>query len=60
MLKRFINFILDGRPMIYEGMAFRDIVTGKMVCYYVDGYGRRYMATSRWGWDREPRESFND
>lgn len=45
--------LLGGRPMSYIQMLFRDQVTGKMVNLYVDVYGRTWMATSRWGWDRE-------
>lgn len=57
MLNKFINWATSGRPMQYIGMAFRDQVTGKMVNYYRDGYGRIWLATSRWGWDRENRRS---
>lgn len=48
LFKRAINWLTGGRPMRFSRMAFRDVVTGEMVCYYIDGYGRWWMATNRW------------
>ena len=47
-----IKQLLDGRPMTYAGFAFTDIVSGVPVNYYRDTLGRKWMATSRWGWFR--------
>lgn len=40
--------LLGGRPMKFDGYAFRDIVDGQQVYYYRDGYGRRWMANGQW------------
>lgn len=45
--------LLGGRPMSFVQMRFVDTVTGKMVNLYADVYGRLWLATDRWGWDRE-------
>ena len=38
--------------MTFERPAFTDQVTGQPVAYWTDKLGRRWMATSRWGWFR--------
>lgn len=52
MLQRMIRALLGGRPMTFERHAFTDGVTGEAVGYWKDTAGRRWMATSRWGWFR--------
>lgn len=52
MLQRLILALLNGRPMTFERHAFTDRVTGQPVGYWKDTAGRRWMATSRWGWFR--------
>lgn len=45
--------LLGGRPMhqlCREG--FYDRVDGRKVNYWIDGYGRKFMAYTRWGWFR--------
>lgn len=50
----FISAFLGGRPMFYLGYLFTDKVTGHRVNRYRDTHGREWMATTIWGWDREP------
>ena len=40
--------ITGGRPMIYLGFNFRDVVSGESVNDYQDKLGRYWLATSRW------------
>lgn len=47
---------LGGRPMHLLKFAFTDIVSRESVYYYMDCYGRRWMAANRWGWFRVPCE----
>lgn len=56
MLQRMIRALLGGRPMTFERHAFTDVVTGEAVGYWKDTAGRRWMATSRWGWFRVEAE----
>jgi len=55
MLKRAFYWFTGGRPMTYIGPAFQDIVSGKWVNDYVDGFGRKWMAENRWGSFRVPK-----
>ena len=32
----------------YDDFAFIDVVSRKMVCYYIDCYGKKFMKDSRW------------
>lgn len=45
---RAIRVALRGRQMDREGLAFRDVVSGRPVYYFVDAFGRRWMAEHRW------------
>lgn len=48
-----LNRLLGGRPMaLTNDLGFRDRVSGKMVGFYIDVFGRYWMAESRWGWFR--------
>ena len=40
--------LTGGRPMKFEGHAFTDHVSGEAVRYYVDFFGRRWLATHSW------------
>lgn len=40
--------LLGGRPMRLVGPAFLDRVSGCMVNYYEDRFGRAWLAESRW------------
>ena len=45
--------------MVYEAYAFHDSVSGKPVCYFLDRYGRRWLAFNEWSrcrvlYEREP------
>lgn len=42
------KWITGGRPMRYERAAFIDKVDGRMVCYYVDRFKRRWLAHHAW------------
>lgn len=44
-----LNRLTRGRPMERVRYAFPDNLTGRPVYYYRDGFGRLFMATSRWG-----------
>lgn len=53
---RWLMWLTGGRPMRFEREGFRDVVSGKMVCYYVDWFGRKWMADSgAWSWFRVER-----
>lgn len=54
ILFRFFK-LTKGRPMFFVETLFIDRVTGKTVCHYRDRFGKSWMATSRWGWDRVER-----
>jgi hypothetical protein len=43
-----LALITGGRPMSLIGEAFRDVVSGRMVYYYRDLFGRGWMAENRW------------
>lgn len=52
MVKLFA-WLLLGRPMVLtHASIFVDKGTGKPVNEYRSPYGGRFLATSRWGWDR--------
>lgn len=38
--------ITGGRPMIFVGVAFTDIVSGRPVNHYIDRFGREWLADS--------------
>lgn len=44
--------LLGGRPMIFVGDSFRDVVSGKMVCDFIDCKGRMWLANTRWSFFR--------
>lgn len=44
---------LTNKPLTLLYPSFRDNVSGKMVNMYCDENGVKYLATSKWGWDRE-------
>lgn len=48
MIKWLFYLITGGRPMKRLGYDFTDAVTGEAVCYYLDGYGREWLATGAW------------
>lgn len=48
LFKRAVARLTGGRPMKLEGLAFVDKVSGRPVNYYVDSFGRRWMAEGRW------------
>ena len=48
MIARLFYRLTGGRPMHYEGPAFRDIVSGRYVTYYRCRLGVRYMAENPW------------
>ena len=43
-VRRFVLLLTGGRPMTDCGFAFHDLVSGKAVRYYEDGFGRRWLA----------------
>jgi len=45
-------WLTGGRPMQHLNIAFTDCVTGKTVHYWIDRFGRRWMANSPWSWFR--------
>lgn len=47
-VETFLCWLTGGRPMLYQGYAFRDVVSGKAVHYWVDHYGRHWLAEHRW------------
>ena len=49
-MKRVLWLLTGGRPMVDEGFAFRDVVSGRPVHYYRDKLGRRWLAEPR-RWD---------
>jgi hypothetical protein len=54
-LNAILTHITGGRPMIpMESHCFTDIVSGERVGKYVDGFGRFWMAASRWSAFRVP------
>lgn len=51
---RLLALLTGGRPMVYEGCAFVDVVVHREVNYYRDRLGRRWMAFSAWSLFRVP------
>lgn len=47
-MKRLFYKLTGGRPMKRLGYDFTDVVTGEEVCYYLDAFGREWLATSPW------------
>lgn len=47
---------LGGRPMELKGCAFIDCVSGKEVNYYIDSFGRKWLAESKWSFFRVPND----
>jgi len=47
---RFWNWLFGGRPMVRldTNRGFVDSVANKTVYFWVDGYGREWMAFHRW------------
>lgn len=43
-----LNKITGGRPMICLGTLFTDVVSGRPVRHYMDGFGRHWMAEGPW------------
>ena len=52
---RFLLRLLGGRPMIDQGFAFTDVVSGQAVRYYIDRLGRHWMANGSWSLFRVER-----
>ena len=42
--------------MICDGRAFTDIVSGKSVYYFIDLFGRRWLAEHKWAFFRVESE----
>ena len=42
--------------MRYENSLFMDVVNGKSVNIYIDGYGTEWMAQSKWGFRTKRKE----
>ena len=55
-MKRLFYVITGGRPMICDGRAFTDIVSGKPVYYFIDLFGRRWLAEHKWAFFRVESE----
>ena len=49
-----IKYLTGGRPMKRVGFAFVDVVSGNMVFYYQDLFGRKWMAERCWAIFRVP------
>lgn len=48
-----IYFLTGGRPMMkLNRIGFMDVVNGRMVNYYIDKWGRKWMAQSEWSFFR--------
>lgn len=45
-IKELFYKLTGGRPMKDVGHGFTDVVSGKEVRYYVDKFGRKWMADS--------------
>lgn len=61
-LKKLFYRITGGRPMKQidpngriQYMPFCDVVSGKMVWYWLDGLNKIWMAENKWGWFRVRR-----
>ena len=54
--------VTGGRPMMKSSeVGFRDIVSGKQVEYYIDRFGRKWMADSGpWTWFRVRKQEGRD
>lgn len=55
MIERLVEWIATrffkltgGRPMIEEGYAFTDVVSGEGVYYFRDRMGRKWLANGPW------------
>jgi hypothetical protein len=49
MLRRFLWKLTGGRPMLFDGFAFTDIVVNRPVYNFECRNGRRWMAYNKWG-----------
>lgn len=47
-LTKALSLTTGGRPMICEGYAFTDKVSGRGVHYFRDRHGRRWLAEGPW------------
>ena len=56
-MRRWLMKLTGGRPMRRTGHAFRDTVSGRDVHYFVDWFGRHWMAEHRWASFRVERQS---
>lgn len=57
MIARLVYWLTGGRPMIDQGYAFADHVTGQDVRYWRDRFGREWMAVTAWASFRVPRSA---
>ena len=48
-IRKWFYTLTGGRPMINIGFAFTDVVTREPVYYYLDQFGRKWMAHNKWG-----------
>ena len=55
-IKMFFRHFTGGRPMICDGHAFIDIVSGKPVYHFIDLFGRHWLAEHRWAFFRVENE----
>ncbi len=51
-MPRLFKLLTGGRPMMRNGLAFRDTVTGVFVYFWVDTLGRRWIAEGPWDLQR--------
>lgn len=59
MIRKLLNYLLNGRPMTKLVFCFTDIVTGERVYLFVDGYKRYWLATSPWARFRMQSEHYD-
>lgn len=52
--------LLGGRPMIYQGCAFVDCISGNEVNRFTDTLGRKWLAESKWSFFRVSNEQSLD
>ena len=56
MMRRLFYTITGGRPMVCGGHAFIDIVSRKSVYYFIDFFGRQWLAEHKWAFFRVENE----
>jgi hypothetical protein len=53
-MPKLFKLLTGGRPMMRNGLAFRDAASGAFIYFWVDTLGRRWLAEDAWSLRRVP------